>query len=50
VIAWQIPDFSIEAYRDRLEAMHRYAFVNKAFTDMLFSRLAALNDVAGKRE
>jgi SAM-dependent methyltransferase len=23
VIAWQIPDFSIEAYRDRLEAMHR---------------------------
>jgi SAM-dependent methyltransferase len=23
VIAWQIPDFSIEAYRERLEAMHR---------------------------
>lgn len=31
-------------------ALFTYTFVNKAFTDMLFSGLAALNDVAGKIE
>jgi SAM-dependent methyltransferase len=31
-------------------ALFTYTFLNKAFTDMLFSRLAALNDVAGKME
>jgi SAM-dependent methyltransferase len=31
-------------------ALFNYTFVNKAFTDRLFSELAALNDVAGKIE
>jgi SAM-dependent methyltransferase len=31
-------------------ALFTYTFVNKAFTDMLFCGLAALNDVAGKIE
>jgi SAM-dependent methyltransferase len=31
-------------------ALFNYTFVNKAFTDRLFSGLAALNDVAGKIE
>jgi ubiquinone/menaquinone biosynthesis C-methylase UbiE len=31
-------------------ALFAYSFVNKALTDMLFSGLAALNDVAGKIE
>lgn len=31
-------------------ALFAYSFVNKAFTDMLFSGLAALNDVSGKIE
>jgi hypothetical protein len=31
VIAWQIPNFSIEAYRDRLEAMHRLTERQGAF-------------------
>jgi SAM-dependent methyltransferase len=31
-------------------ALFTYTFINKAFTDMLFCGLAALNDVAGKME